>query len=131
MNGQQIEFIADTSAIIQLCRGDAKVARQVHGKNFAVAFVTMAELAVGVLKSSKSEAALTRIREVLRGQKIAPVSPNTPNVYARLFVDLEKSGTMIPVNDIWIAAVAVERQLPILARDEHFSRIKDLTVITC
>jgi len=131
MNGQQIEFIADTSAVIRLCRGDEKIAGEIHGKNFAVTFVTMAELVVGVLKSNKPEAAWARIKEVLRGQKIIPVSPATPNIYARIYVDLEKNGTLIPVNDIWIAALASERQLPILARDKHFSRIKNLTVITC
>ena len=131
MNGHQIDFIADTSAIIRLCRGDEKVARQIHGKTFAVTFVTMEELSVGVLKSSKPEAAWARVMEVLRDQKIFFVSPATPAIYARLFVELEQRGKPIPVNDVWIAALAVEAKLPILARDEHFSRIKDLTVITC
>ena len=131
MNGQHIDFIADTSAVIQLCRRDARVEEQVQGKTFAITFVTMAELTVGVLKANKPEAAWARIKEVLRGQKIRFSSLITPNIYARLYVDLEKNGTLIPVNDIWIAALAIETELPILARDEHFSRIKDLTVITC
>jgi tRNA(fMet)-specific endonuclease VapC len=131
MNGQRVEFIADTSAVIQLLRGDEKVASQIRGKNFAITFVTMAELSVGVLKSLKPNSAFARIKEVLRGQKIIPISPATPNIYARIYVDLEKNGALIPVNDIWIAALAIERQLPIFARDEHFSRIKNLTVINC
>ena len=131
MNGHQIDFIADTSAIIRLCRGDEKVARQIHGKTFAVTFVTMAELSVGVLKSNKPEAAWASILNILRDQKVISVSSATPAIYARLFVELEKRGTPIPVNDVWIAALAVEARLPILARDEHFSRIKDLTVINC
>jgi tRNA(fMet)-specific endonuclease VapC len=131
MNGPHIDFIADTSAIIRLCRGDEKVAKQIDGKTFAITFVTMAELSVGVLKATKPEAAWARVMEVLRDQKILFVSPATPAIYARLFVGLEKRGTPIPVNDVWIAAVAVEAQLPILARDEHFLRMKELTVIAC
>jgi predicted nucleic acid-binding protein len=131
MNGQHIDFIADTSAIIRLCRGDEKVARQIHGKTFAITFVTMAELSVGVLKSSKPEAAWDKIYQIVGGQYIFSISPHTPDIYARLYVDLEKAGRLIPINDIWIAALAVELKLPILARDEHFSRIKDLTVIAC
>jgi predicted nucleic acid-binding protein len=130
-NGQPIQFIADTSAVIQLCRGDEDVARHVRGKHFAITFVTMAELSVGVLKSSKPDATWARIKEILRGQKVRFSSPVTPNIYARLYVDLEKNGMRIPVNDIWIAALAVETGLPVLARDEHFSRIKSLTVINC
>jgi predicted nucleic acid-binding protein len=40
-------------------------------------------------------------------------------------------GVKIPVNDVWIAALAVESGLPLLARDEHFSRVSGLTVIQC
>jgi predicted nucleic acid-binding protein len=131
MNGQDIDFIADTSAIIRLCRRDEKVAEQIHGKTFAITFVTMAELSVGVLKSNKPDAAWDRIKEILVGQHIFHVSPHTPAIYAHVYVDLEKTGRLIPINDIWIAALAIEAKLPILARDEHFSRIKGLTVITC
>jgi tRNA(fMet)-specific endonuclease VapC len=130
-NGQRIDFVADTSAIIALCRSDAKVKEQVRGKTFAITFVTMAELSVGVLKSNKPNAAWSQIIQVIIGQHIFHVSPRTPAIYAHIYVDLEKKGTLIPVNDIWIAALAIETRLPILARDEHFSRINNLTVITC
>lgn len=59
------------------------------------------------------------------------VSTVTPAIYARIYFDLERRGAMIPINDIWIAALAIEAQLPILARDEHFSRIPGLSVISC
>ena len=131
MSGQSIEFIADTSAIIQLCRGDSKLTEQVGAKFFAITFVTMAELAVGVLKSNKPEAVQLQISKILENKLMLRVSPFTPAIYARLYVDLEKKGALIPVNDIWIAALAIETRLPVLARDEHFSRIKDLTVINC
>jgi predicted nucleic acid-binding protein len=38
---------------------------------------------------------------------------------------------MIPINDIWIAALAIETQVPLLARDAHFSRVTGLSVIEC
>ncbi len=131
MNGQPIEFIADTSAIIRLCRGDSKLAEQVGGKFFAITFVTMAELAVGVLKSNKPEAVKLQISKILENKLMLRISPFTPAIYARIYVDLEKIGALIPINDIWIAALAIEAKLPILARDEHFSRIRNLTVINC
>ncbi len=55
----------------------------------------------------------------------------TPALYARIYDDLEKRGAMIPINDIWIAALAIQSRLPILARDEHFSRVTGLSVISC
>jgi tRNA(fMet)-specific endonuclease VapC len=130
-NGRHLDFIADTSAVIHLCRRDPKVIDQVCGKTFAITFVTMAELSVGILKSNKPEAAWNQVTEVLKGQQIFLISHHTAAIYARIFIELEKGGKLIPVNDIWIAALAIEAQLPILARDEHFSRIKNLTVINC
>jgi predicted nucleic acid-binding protein len=59
------------------------------------------------------------------------VSTITPAVYARIYYDLEQRGVMIPINDIWIAALAFAARLPIVARDEHFSRVRGLTVIPC
>ena len=131
MNGQRIDFVADTSAIICLCRRHPQVEQQVQGKVFAITFVTMAELLLGVLKSEKPEAAWSRVVDVLFGHRLIRVSPSTPMNYARIFHDLEHRGLRIPVNDIWIAALAIESGLPLLARDEHFTRVKGLTAIKC
>lgn len=131
MNGRQIDFIADTSAIIRLLRRDAQVEEKIRGKSFAISFVTLAELSVGILKANNPAAAASRVAEVLRDQRIFRVSDNTPALYARIYCELEQRGTMIPVNDIWIATLAIETSLPILARDEHFSRVTGLTVIEC
>jgi tRNA(fMet)-specific endonuclease VapC len=131
MSGERIDFVADTTAIIRLCRRDPLVQQKIQDNIFAITFVTMAELSVGVLKASDPNAAWSRIQSVLLGHHIFHVSPGTPALYARIYFDLEQRGTMIPVNDIWIAALAIESGLPLLARDEHFSRVKGLTVINC
>jgi predicted nucleic acid-binding protein len=131
MNGNRIDFVADTSAIILLCRRDPQVEEKVKGKIFAITFVTLAELFLGVLKSDKRQAAWSQTANVLVGNHIFHVSGRTPALYARIYFDLEQRGVKIPVNDIWIAAVAVESGLPLLARDEHFSRVSGLTVIQC
>ena len=129
--GEQIDFIADTSAIIGVLRRDAVVEEKISGKNFAITFVTLAELSLGVLKAARPDAAWSRIQDVIGNCQMFHVSTVTPAIYARIYFDLERRGAMIPINDIWIAALAIEAQLPILARDEHFSRIAGLSVITC
>ncbi|MCX6929402.1 MAG: hypothetical protein NT154_40235 [Verrucomicrobia bacterium] len=42
---------------------------------------------------------------------------------------LAKAGTPIPENDIWIAALALEHQLPLAARDAHFDLVIGLRVL--
>jgi predicted nucleic acid-binding protein len=68
---------------------------------------------------------------VLAGVQVFHGSGQTPMFYARIYRDLERRGQMIPVNDIWIAAIALETGLPVLARDEHFSRVHGLSVVQC
>jgi predicted nucleic acid-binding protein len=91
----------------------------------------MAELFLGLLKAEKHEAALLQINNVLRGSHCFHVSLDTPAHYANIYYDLEKRGVKIPVNDVWIAALAIELGVPLLARDEHFTRVTGLTVIEC
>ena len=77
MNGKRIDFIADTSAIVRLLRGDAQVEEKVRGKSFAITFVTLAELSVGVLKANNPSAAWAKVVEVLRGRHMFRVSGHT------------------------------------------------------
>ena len=128
---EQIDFIADTSAIIGVLRRDAVVERKISGNHFAITFITLAELSLGVLKAARPEAAWSRIQDVIGDCQMFHVSTVTPAIYARIYFDLERRGAMIPINDIWIAALAIEARLPILARDEHFSRVNGLSVIQC
>jgi predicted nucleic acid-binding protein len=128
---ERLDFIADTSAIIGVLRRDRAVEREISGKNFAITFITLAELSLGVLKAARPEAAWARIRDVIGNCQMFHVSTVTPAIYARIYFDLERRGAMIPINDIWIASLAIEARLPILARDEHFSRIAGLSVIRC
>jgi tRNA(fMet)-specific endonuclease VapC len=131
MNGADPDYIADTSAVIRLLRRDRLAEQRLQGKHFAITFVTMAELDVGILKADDPIAAALRCKEVLEGVRVFGGSGMTPWHYARIYCDLEKRGAVIPVNDIWIAAIALENGLPVLARDEHFSRVRGVSVVQC
>ena len=128
---RELDCIADTSAIIGLLRRDEAVEEAIRNQRFAITFVTLAELSLGVLKAARPEAAWARILDVIGNREMFHVSMMTPAIYARIYFDLEQRGVMIPINDIWIAALAIEARLPIIARDEHFSRVKGLQVIVC
>lgn len=53
----------------------------------------------------------------------------TAEQYGILRAQLGRAGTPIPENDIWIAALAIEHQLPLAARDAHFDLIIGLHVL--
>ncbi len=46
--------------------------------------------------------------------------------YAEIREVLRLMGRPIPVNDLWIAALAVQHTLPILSLDQHFDLVPDL-----
>ena len=50
--------------------------------------------------------------------------------YAELYMQLRKANALIGPADLWLAACALERKLPLLTRNtDEFSRVKELTVI--
>jgi predicted nucleic acid-binding protein len=48
------------------------------------------------------------------------ITAETTLPYASLRTTLKQIGRLIPANDAWIAALAIQHGLPILTRDEHF-----------
>ena len=50
----------------------------------------------------------------------------TAAVYARLRLGLKEKGKPIPENDLWIAALCVEHQVPLVTLDGHFDSVEEL-----
>jgi len=49
--------------------------------------------------------------------------------YGRIKAALKATGTPLPENDVWIAAFAIERSLPLATRDAHFAHVPGLIVL--
>jgi tRNA(fMet)-specific endonuclease VapC len=54
---------------------------------------------------------------------------STAEVYARIRIALKQKGKPIPENDLWIAALCIERGSPLATSDEHFAAIDELTIV--
>ncbi|MEZ5404150.1 MAG: hypothetical protein R2729_31005 [Bryobacteraceae bacterium] len=50
----------------------------------------------------------------------------TRHHYAGVYRQLRRQGTPIPVNDIWIAALVLQHNLALHARDRHFDHIPQI-----
>lgn len=57
---------------------------------------------------------------------ILDVTETTTQSYAAIRHQLKRAGTPIPENDIWIAALAKQHQLPVLSNDKHFDLVKTI-----
>lgn len=60
---------------------------------------------------------------------VLPVNTATAAHYGIIKAALRAKGHPIPENDIWIAAVALQHDLPVVSRDEHFREIDALALV--
>jgi len=85
----------------------------------------IAELRFGFLNGSKgreNEAILTLFLERPRVEVLCCDEETTVR-YAELKLQLKKQGTPIPINDVWIAALALQHHATLFTRDSDFERI--------
>ncbi len=62
--------------------------------------------------------------------ELVPVTEAVAEVYARLSRILRSQGHLIGSNDLWIAAVALQQDLPLVTRNRaDFARIPDLRLV--
>lgn len=57
---------------------------------------------------------------------VMDVTRETAEIYAHIRGELRRKGLPIPVNDVWIAAQAMETGAVLLTYDKHFSEIPGL-----
>ena len=50
-------------------------------------------------------------------------SHETSEIFGQIKYNLKKAGTPLPINDVWIAAQAVETSSVIITYDKHFTKI--------
>src|SRR5438105_15074646 len=117
----------DTCAVIDLMVG--RRAAEVALADFdhlLISYVVLGELLLGCRRSSDPEAEFSNLRKLLLNNTWVGADIATSVTYARLAADLEKSGQRIPQNDLWIAALCVRCNLPLVSSDPHFARLPGL-----
>ena len=96
-----------------------------------VPFVVLGELRAGFAAGSvgkKNEAKLTEFLDSPR-VRILLADEQTTHIYASLFAQLRRQGTPIPTNDLWIAALVTQHDLPLLTADRHFSHLPQILIL--
>jgi len=93
--------------------------------------VVLGEFRAGLFDTKVGRANRSALEEFLANPavKVLPLRDVTSVYYAQVFQALRKIGCPIPVNDIWIAAFAIENGFAIATNDGHFSKIPMLRVI--
>ena len=56
-------------------------------------------------------------------------SQDISTMYGQIRADLRRAGTLIPLNDIWIAATALAIGASLVTHDNHFQHVKNLVAV--
>ncbi|MCZ6917113.1 MAG: type II toxin-antitoxin system VapC family toxin [Gemmatimonadetes bacterium] len=124
-----VRLALDTNRYVDLCRGEEGVAERLERAGFIyMPFVVMAELragfAVGV-RGPQNERVLRRFL-MKEGVEVLFADEQTSHHYASIFRQLRAQDTPIPTNEIWIAALVLQHDLVLYARDQHFDHLPQL-----
>lgn len=52
----------------------------------------------------------------------------TAEIYGKIKSELQRNGRILPENDMWIAATAIENNLTLCSQDKHFLEISNLSL---
>jgi len=122
--------LVDTSVVVAHFRGDSGLAAHLRGTEaLYLPWVVLGELHYGVHRARRREEGLALIREFLRIAVVLLPDERTAELYGQIKAKLAQAGTPIPDNDIWIAALAREYDLPLVTRDQHFSLVSGMQTL--
>lgn len=88
------------------------------------------ELLYGANCAPNPERQLARVRSFAARSTVLFPDQLTAEVYGRIKTALRLKGRMIPENDLWIAATAIQHGLPVLTQDSHFKEVPGITHLT-
>jgi tRNA(fMet)-specific endonuclease VapC len=129
----EVKLLLDTSAYSGFRRGVPSVVEKISGSDSVlISPVMLGELMYGFRKGSKFDQNMRMLRRFLEHEavEVAQLGEVTADRYSRIVLQLKKDGSPLPVNDVWIAAQAMEHGADLLTSDRHFEKISGLALTT-
>jgi tRNA(fMet)-specific endonuclease VapC len=124
-----VKIALDTNAYSDFMRGNPSRVQSVQmASELYLPVIVVGELRGGFLRgryARENEADLQRFLNVQR-VSVIDVDEETTHFYAHTYESLRKGGTLIPTNDIWIAALVLQHGLVLCTSDAHFRHVPHL-----
>ena len=121
-------MILDTNALSAFAEGVLPVLRQIAtADDLHIPVIVLGEYRFGIATSRRRR---EYERWLARGHSfwnVLPLVEETATHYASIRQELKSAGAPLPANDVWIAALARQHDLPILSRDVHFDVVTGVT----
>jgi predicted nucleic acid-binding protein len=132
-------LLCDTSFISHFERSQRRPERYVHWPAATLDRITRAIQAItpftqgevrgGYLAAGLSPARIAVLENQLSGYVLIPLDEPALDAYARLHASCRRSGVSISDNDLWIAAIAISRNLELVTCDRAQANLPGLRSI--
>jgi len=122
-------LVLDTSAYSHLRSGHPEVLDWVAEAAVVILPATvLGELEAGFELGRRARENRRALAEFLEEPFVSVLDATaaTGRHYGRIFAALRRAGTPIPINDVWIAAAAIEYRGHLLTFDSDYRRVPDL-----
>ncbi len=123
------KVLLDTNAYTNYLLGDEIILRALSQTDIVYMSVfVIAELYFGFKGGSKERKNKELLKQFLNKPSVEIINAtvDTSDIFADIKYKLKKTGTPIPLNDVWIGAHAIETGAILITYDQHFDKIAGL-----
>lgn len=121
-------MIIDTNVYSQMNRGkEAAVQSVLNAKMLYLPFCVVGELFYGFNLGDNKELNYSELYKFMSSECVELLNPNitTAKVYGELSKHCKLKGRVLSNNDLWIAALASEHNIPLVTYDKDFLALID------
>ncbi len=123
----------DANAYSDFKRGIGNVAMFLsRAETILVPVPVLAELRIGFRGGVREQANILELEQFLSSPRVqvCPLGEYSAILFAEIYGNLKRKGTPIPINDVWIAASAMEHGSILVSSDAHFRLVDGLVLNT-
>ena len=124
-------ILLDTNAYVKYLQGDSNVLRILsNAESVYMSVFVIGELLAGFKGGSKEARNRDILDEFIRKStvRILSATMDTAEFFSTIKNELRRNGTLIPINDVWIAAHTIETGSMLISFDSHFRHVHGLLV---
>lgn len=113
-----------------LAQNEEVIGRLEEAEEIYVPVIVLGEIRSGFLAGARAAQNEERLQWFLsqNGVTALAMEPAASHRYAQVHRALRQRGKPIPTNDLWIAAMALDRGLVLYTRDAHFQHVPGLAL---
>ncbi len=124
---QNGKYLLDTNIVIGMFTGDKAIQEKMQNiDKMFLASPIVGELCYGARKLSRPTENFAKVNRLTQRFPLFSCDLETARWYGNIKDQLRRKGRLIPDNDIWIAAIAIQHGLILVTRDSHFDEVESL-----